>query len=95
MCTAVYYCISPRFSGMSLDDLCLELKDRKSSFSVFAPRKIPFLFKLFEKAGGDLALAKEKNYAKVYSSVTCSILKIIALSDALDCAMFFSVQGPM
>ena len=33
--------------------------------SVFAPRKIPFLYKLYEKAGGDMATAKEKNYAKV------------------------------
>ena len=54
-----------RFVGKTIDDLCVELKDRKVNLSVFAPRKIPFLFKLFEKAGGDLNMAKEKNYAKV------------------------------
>ena len=49
----------------TIDDLCLEMKELNASFSVLAPRKIPFLYKLFEKAGGDPAVAKEKNFAKV------------------------------
>lgn len=29
-----------------------------------SPRKIPSLYKLFEKAGGDLTISQSKNYAK-------------------------------
>ena len=32
--------------------------------SIISPRKIPLMFKLFEKAGGDLIASQTKNYAK-------------------------------
>lgn len=32
--------------------------------SIISPRKIPSLYKLFEKAGGDLNMSQTKNYAK-------------------------------
>lgn len=37
---------------------------RGISLSILSPRKIPALFRLFEKAGGDLTLSQTKNYAK-------------------------------
>lgn len=37
---------------------------RNISLSILSPRKIPALFKLFEKAGGDLQSSQTKNYAK-------------------------------
>jgi len=53
-----------QFAGKSIDSLCLDIKERHISLSVFSPRKIPYLFKLYETAGGDIIKAKEKNYAK-------------------------------
>ena len=52
------------YANKSIDYLCQEIKEHGIQLSVFAPRKIPFLFRLFEKAGGDINAAKEKNYAK-------------------------------
>ena len=37
---------------------------RGISLSILSPRKIPALFRLFEKAGGDLTASQTKNYAK-------------------------------
>lgn len=37
---------------------------RSINLSILSPRKIPVLFKLFEKAGGDLQSSQTKNYAK-------------------------------
>lgn len=37
---------------------------RNINLSILSPRKIPALFKLFEKAGGDLQSSQTKNYAK-------------------------------
>lgn len=34
------------------------------NLSIISPRKIPSLYKLFEKAGGDLTASQTKNYAK-------------------------------
>lgn len=34
------------------------------NLSILSPRKIPAIFKLFEKAGGDLTQSQNKNYAK-------------------------------
>ena len=48
------------YHGRKLDDLALEMKDKGIFLSVIAPRKIPALFKLYEKAG-ELAI----DYAKV------------------------------
>jgi len=52
------------YVNKSIDYLCQEIKEQGIQLSVFAPRKIPFLFRLFEKAGGDAKEAKEKNYAQ-------------------------------
>lgn len=40
------------------------MAERGINLSVFAPAMLPFLFKLYEKAGGDLTVALSKNYAK-------------------------------
>lgn len=37
---------------------------RNINLSILSPRKIPALYKLFEKAGGDLQSSQTKNYAK-------------------------------
>ena len=37
---------------------------RNINISILSPRKIPALYKLFEKAGGDLQSSQTKNYAK-------------------------------
>ena len=49
---------------MPLEELAQAMADREISFSIFAPRKMSFLFKMFEKAGGDLQMALSKKYAK-------------------------------
>ena len=49
--------------------LLLNFQERHISLSVFSPRKIPYLFKLYETAGGDIIKAKEKNYAKGRTSL--------------------------
>ena len=69
----LYLCNSPcyempiienvMFNGKTLDELAALLVEKKVNVSVFAPRKLPFFYKLYEKCGGDLAAAKEKNYA--------------------------------
>ena len=52
------------YQGRKLDDLAMEIKDKGICLSVIAPRKIPALLKLYEKAGGDMKVAKEKNFAQ-------------------------------
>ena len=52
------------YHGRKLEDLTTEIQDKGIFLSVIAPRRLGALLKLFEKAGGDLAGAKEKNYAK-------------------------------
>merc|ERR1719481_682371 len=42
----------------------MDIRDKNIFVSVVAPRKLPALFKLYEKCGGDLKSAKEKNYSK-------------------------------
>ncbi|XP_051168877.1 mediator of RNA polymerase II transcription subunit 25-like isoform X2 [Leptopilina boulardi] len=53
-----------KFAGHSIDQLAPLLQDRNINLSILSPRKIPALFKLFEKAGGDLQSSQTKNYAK-------------------------------
>ncbi len=43
-----------RYGGKSLEELGTIMKEKGVTLSVLAPRKIPALFALFEKAGGDL-----------------------------------------
>eukprot|EP00090_Calanus_glacialis_P022952 TRINITY_DN3531_c1_g1_i1.p1 TRINITY_DN3531_c1_g1~~TRINITY_DN3531_c1_g1_i1.p1 ORF type:complete len:824 (+),score=378.63 TRINITY_DN3531_c1_g1_i1:164-2635(+) len=52
------------YHGRTLDDLAMDIRDKNIYVSVVAPRKLPALAKLYEKCGGDLKSAKEKNYAK-------------------------------
>ena len=52
------------YQGRKLEDLTTEIQDKGIFLSVFAPRRMSALVKLFEKAGGDLVAAKDKNYAK-------------------------------
>ena len=52
------------YHGRKLEDLTTEIQDKGIFLSVLAPRRLSALFRLYEKAGGDLAAAKEKNYAK-------------------------------
>merc|ERR1711936_745707 len=52
------------YHGRTLDDLAMDIREKNICVSVICPRKLPALFKLFEKCGGDLKSAKEKNYAK-------------------------------
>ncbi|XP_074594894.1 mediator of RNA polymerase II transcription subunit 25-like isoform X3 [Brevipalpus obovatus] len=52
------------YAGWTLDRLVSTMGERGINLSVFAPAMLPFLFKLYEKAGGDLTAALSKNYAK-------------------------------
>ena len=52
------------YMGKTLDELAAIVVERKVNVSFFTPRKLPFFYKLYEKCGGDLMAAKEKNYAK-------------------------------
>jgi len=55
---------SAAFAGHSVDQLAVILQERGIHLSILSPRKIPALFKLYEKAGGDLQTSQTKNYAK-------------------------------
>lgn len=55
---------SVSYNGMMLDEMAQVMADKDINFSIFAPRKMSFLFKMFEKAGGDLQVALSKKYAK-------------------------------
>ncbi|KAG8178436.1 hypothetical protein JTE90_016108 [Oedothorax gibbosus] len=55
---------SSAYSGLMTEELCSLMANRQIHFSVLSPRKIPTLFKMYEKAGGDLQHALTKNYAK-------------------------------
>ncbi|KAK8767991.1 hypothetical protein V5799_005228, partial [Amblyomma americanum] len=55
---------SPVYIGHSVEQLAAIMAERQVNFSILSPRKIPALYKLYEKAGGDLQTALCKNYAK-------------------------------
>ncbi|KAL3208513.1 hypothetical protein MRX96_039069 [Rhipicephalus microplus] len=55
---------SPMYAGHSVEQLATIMAERQVNFSILSPRKIPALYKLYEKAGGDLQTAMCKNYAK-------------------------------
>lgn len=55
---------SPGFVGHNVEQLASVLSKRGIHLSILSPRKIPALFKLYEKAGGDLPASQTKNYAK-------------------------------
>ena len=52
------------FAGLTMEQLVKQrMKDMKVSLSLVCPRKLPFFNHLYEMAGGDLAKAKEVNFA--------------------------------
>ncbi|EFN84184.1 mediator of RNA polymerase II transcription subunit 25 [Harpegnathos saltator] len=53
-----------KFAGHTTEQLAAIYQERNINISILSPRKIPALFKLFEKAGGDLKASQKKNYAK-------------------------------
>ncbi|XP_043496385.1 mediator of RNA polymerase II transcription subunit 25-like isoform X4 [Polistes fuscatus] len=55
---------SYKFAGHTVEQVATLFQERNINLSVLSPRKIPALFKLFEKAGGDLQSSQTKNYAK-------------------------------
>lgn len=55
---------SSSYYGLVTEQLASLLSERQINLSVLSPRKIPVLFKIYEKAGGDLQHALAKNYAK-------------------------------
>ena len=55
---------SYKFVGHTIEQLAALYQERNINLSILSPRKIPALFKLFEKAGGDLQSSQTKNYAK-------------------------------
>ena len=49
---------------MSLEQLALAVKESDVRLSVVSPRRLPAWNSLFEKSGGDLAVASLKHYAR-------------------------------
>ncbi|XP_045479240.1 mediator of RNA polymerase II transcription subunit 25 [Harmonia axyridis] len=52
------------YAGKTAEQLAAILLENNINLSIISPRKIPSLYKLFEKAGGDLSTSQSKNYAK-------------------------------
>jgi len=52
------------YSGQTADQLAALLVERGIHLSILSPRKIPALFKLYDKAGGDLSMSQTKHYSK-------------------------------
>ncbi|RWS24983.1 hypothetical protein B4U80_03752 [Leptotrombidium deliense] len=57
-------CESVAYNGLMLDQLVGLMGERGINLSIISPRKIPYLFKMYERGGGDLQSALTKNYAK-------------------------------
>ncbi|XP_076378614.1 mediator of RNA polymerase II transcription subunit 25 isoform X2 [Megalopta genalis] len=55
---------SYKFAGHTIEQVATLYQERNINLSILSPRKIPALFKMFEKAGGDLQSSQTKNYAK-------------------------------
>ncbi|XP_022903004.1 mediator of RNA polymerase II transcription subunit 25-like [Onthophagus taurus] len=55
---------SQSYGGKTAEQLALILDEKNINLSIISPRKIPVLYKLFEKAGGDLTVSQSKNYTK-------------------------------
>jgi hypothetical protein len=43
-----------RYGGKSMEELGSIMKEKNITLSILAPRKIPALYNIFDKAGGDL-----------------------------------------
>lgn len=55
---------NPIYCGYTIEQLMNVMAKKNINFSIFSPRKMKFLYKLFESAGGSLSNALSKNYAK-------------------------------
>lgn len=58
----VFECQS--YAGKNAEQLAPVIQEKNICLSIISPRKIPPLYKLFEKGGGDLTASQTKNYAK-------------------------------
>ena len=54
----------PKYVGWKVEDVLKKYVEIQIKLSIFCPRKIPVLFRLFREAGGDISKYKEKNYAR-------------------------------
>lgn len=52
------------YENKNVEQLATIFQEKNINLSILSPRKIPVLFKLFEKAGGDLSSSTSKNYSK-------------------------------
>ncbi|CAB0020240.1 unnamed protein product [Nesidiocoris tenuis] len=52
------------YTGNTSEQMASILSEKGINLSILSPRKIPALYKLFEKSGGDLSACQTKNYAK-------------------------------
>ncbi|KPM06388.1 hypothetical protein QR98_0048630 [Sarcoptes scabiei] len=52
------------YFGYTIEQLLNLMVEREINFSVFSPRKINFLYKMFENAGGRLLNALQRNFAR-------------------------------
>ena len=52
------------YEGKNVEQLAAIFLEKNINLSIISPRKIPVLFEIFEKSGGELALTTSKNYSK-------------------------------
>ena len=49
-----------KYVGLKMDEILKKVVESKVKMSIFSPRKIPVLFRLFKDAGGDITKFKDK-----------------------------------
>lgn len=52
------------YEGKTVEQLASIFLEKNINLSIISPRKIPVLYELFEKSGGDLGVTSSKNYSK-------------------------------
>jgi mediator of RNA polymerase II transcription subunit 25 len=52
------------YEGKNVEQLAAVFLEKNINLSIISPRKIPVLFEIFEKSGGDLTAVSSKNYSK-------------------------------
>jgi mediator of RNA polymerase II transcription subunit 25 len=52
------------YEGKNVEQLAAIFLEKNINLSIISPRKIPVLFEIFEKSGGDLGSTASKNYSK-------------------------------
>lgn len=55
---------SQNYYGLMIDQIAALMAERQINFSILSPRKLNYLYKLFQSSGGDLQAALSKKYAK-------------------------------